>query len=339
MRTSLFGKIGLLVVTIAAIAAVATSVAGGVTTPLPTLSLLVAPKPLVTAGENVLGVVKFSYDVNASPTTITHVYEIVTITPALSSISQFKGGLSSSGCALQALGTVSSTVRCDLGNLNAGDKRTIFVVVGAPSTGTSIAMEGAAFWNENVNGSNPQPNNMVSASPDSTAVIAGTGVVNGSGKCTAGGSSLDTSAQFGGGNQQATHVDYPGNDQGFPCTPAAIQDDLTPASDGSCAGGVRACRFSQIVLPKLAAGSFATDVITFDGSLFPSPGSGPNPNKFQVLELLDPPDATTEPVPLCSAGTRSTGGACEVSAVKFGTRGIQVVLSVRGSTIDPRYGG
>jgi hypothetical protein len=299
------------------------------------LSLLVAPKPVVTTGENVLGVIKFSYDANASPATLTKVYELVTITPALSSASQFKAGLSSVGCKLQDL----STVRCDLGNLNNGDTRTIFVVVSAPSTGTSITMQGAAFWNENLNGGNPQPNNTVTAPPDSTTVIPGTGVVNGNGKCTVAGSSLDTSTTFGGGNQQATHVDYPANDQGFPCTPASIQDDLTPANDGTCAAGTRVCTFSQIVLPKLANGSFATDVITFNGSLFPSPGAGPNPNTFRVLELLDPPDATTETVPLCSSGTRSTGGACEVNAVKFGTRGIQVVLSVRGSVIDPRYGG
>jgi hypothetical protein len=332
-------------VTLAAIAAIVASVAGGVASPLPSLSLLVAPQPLVTTGENVLGILKFSYDANASPTTITKVYELVTITPALTSTSQFKGApLSTSGCKLTDLGTVSSTVRCDFGNLTAGAKRTVFVVVSAassaPTEGTTMKMQGTAYWNENLNGTNPQPNNSVSTAEVTTKVFPGTGVVNENGKCTVGGASLETSTAFGVNNQQATHVDYPANAQGFPCTPASIQDDQTAeANDGICAGGVRACKFSQIVLPLLSVDTFATDVITFDGSLFPSPGSGPNPTKFRVLELLDPPDPTTDIVPLCSSGTRSPGGACEMSAVKYGTRGIQVVLSVRGSLIDPRYGG
>jgi hypothetical protein len=329
-----YWKVGLLVGTLVVLGTMAANVHIGraATSPFPTLSAIVVPKPVVTAGQNVLGAMKFAYAANASPTTITRVFELVTITPAMSSASDFNSALSSTGCAVQDL----STVRCDLGNVRAGEKRTTFVVVSAPSTGTSITMQSSVFWNENVNGGNPQPNNRVDTPPDSTTVVSGTGIVDANGKCTVGGSSLDTSAQFGGGNQQATHVNYPANAQGLPCTPAAIQDDLTPANNGVCDDGARACRFSQIVLPMFATGSFASDVITFDGSLFASP---PNTGKFRVLELLDPPDSTTEVVPLCSSGLRSTGGACEVGAAKFGKGGIQVTLSVPGSLIDPRYGG
>jgi hypothetical protein len=338
-RHSGYRKIALVASLAAITVLAATAGIGGAATPLPSLTVTVVPKPAVTAGQNVLSILKFEYPAGASPTTITGVFVLVEIPAG----SDFKAApLSSPNCKSQSVGIV----RCDIGNVRTGDNpTTIFVVVNAPSsaptTGTPISISGTAYWNENVNGSNPRPNNSVPADPDSTFVFPSTGVVNTNGKCTVGGSSLDTSTQFGGSNQQATHVDYPANDQGFPCTPASIQDDLTAEpNNGSCAGGVRACKFSQIVLPKLPEGSFATDVIKFDGSLFPSPGSGPSPTTFRVLELLDPPDPTTEIVPLCSTGNRTAGGACEITAAKFGSRGIQVTLSiVPQGLIDPRYGG
>jgi hypothetical protein len=335
VRKSSSWKIAALIATLAVLAGLVAKVSTGrAATPPPTLKLFVSPKPVVAAGQNVIGILRFSYPANASPTTITSVFETVTISPALSSASDYKSALSSSACTLQTL----STVRCDLGNVRAGNTRTTYIVVSAPSSGSQISMSGVAQWNENVNGGNPQSNNMVPSVPgtDSTTVVSGATAVNSDGKCTVGGSSLDTTASFTGSNQQATHVDYPANAQGLPCTPAAIQDDQTPTNDGVCNDGTRSCVFSQIVLPLLATNTFATDVITFNGSLFDSP---PNTNKFRVLELLDPPDSTTEVVPLCSSGNRSTGGACEVGAVKFGMKGIQVTLQVPGTTIDPRYGG
>jgi hypothetical protein len=334
VRKSWSWKIALLIAALAVIAGLVARVnTGRAANPLPTLKLLVSPKPVVAAGQNVIGILRFSYAANASPTTLTSAFETVTISPALSSALDYKSALSSSECALQTL----STVRCDLGNVRAGDTRTTYIVVSAPSSGSQISMSGVAQWNENVNGGNPQSNNMVFSVPvtDLTAVVSGASAVNSDGKCSVGGSSLDTSASFTASNQQATHVDYPANAQGLPCTPAAIQDDQT-VNGVLCNDGARLCKFSQIVLPLLATNSFASDVITFDGSLF---SSAPNLNKFRVLELLDPPDSSTEVVPLCSSGNRSTGGACEVGAVKFGTKGIQVTLSVPGSLIDPRYGG
>lgn len=327
-------KIALLIAALTVLAGLVARVnTGQAANPLPTLKLLVSPKPVVAAGQNVLGILRFSYPANASPTTLTSVFETVTISPTLSSASDYKSALSSSQCTLQTL----STVRCNLGNVRTGDTRTTYIVVSAPSSGSQISMSAVAQWNENVNGGNPQANNMIPSVPgtDSTTVVAGT-ALNANGKCTVGGSTLDTSAVFGTTNQQATHVAYPANAQGLPCTPVAIQDDLTPANDGVCNDGKRSCVFSQIVLPLLATNTYATDVITFNGSLF---DSTPNTNKFRVLELLDPPDSTTEMVPLCSSGNRSTGGACEVGAVKSGMQGIQVTLSVPGSLIDPRYGG
>lgn len=298
-------------------------------TPLPTLTLDVAPRPTVATSENVLGILKFSYPANASPTTLTGTFVEVTITPALSSSAEFNSGLSSSFCSLQSL----SIVRCNLGNVRKGDDRTMFVVVSAPS-GTSISMEGTAFWNENVKGKNPQPNNMVESDPPSLSTNVVSGTANANGKCTLGGSTLATNLQLGTGNQVTTQATYSANSQGLPCTPVSVEDDIA-ITVTSVVCTASPCVGALVTLPLLL--SSGTVTITFDGSLFPPPGPAPNPNTFVVYESLD--GITAEPVPLCSTGETSFG-TCQLDAVKFGVRGIQVTLQVfPTSGIDPNYWG
>ena len=298
-------------------------------TPPPTLTLNVAPQPAVATSENILGILKLSYPANASPTTLAGTFVQVTITPALSSSAEFDSDLSSSFCSLRSL----SLVRCDLGNVRKGQSRTMFVVVSA--SGTTPTLAGAAFWNESQNGKNPQPNNTVSSTPPSafTTVVAGTG--NANGKCTVGGSNVGTSTALGAGNQVGTHVNYPTNAQGFPCTPASVQDDIQiTVTEVTCTASP--CLGSQVNLPLLT--SPATVTLTFDGSLFPPPGSPPNPNTFVLYEKVGA--AAPEAVPLCSTEETTSFGTCKLDAVKFGTRGIQVTLSVMpASAVDPDYWG
>jgi hypothetical protein len=304
---------------------------GGAATPLPTLTATVVPKPVVKPAENVLGIVKLSYSEDASPTTLSNPYVRVEITPALVEASDFKPApLSSSFCALEA--NSLSFVRCTLSNIKAGDQRTMFVVVEAPNA-SSISMKPDAFWNERVSGKNPVPNNTVSGDLDSTTVSTS---ANSDGKCTTGGSSLNTSLQFGTGNQVATQVTYSATTQALPCTPASVRDDVAfSLTNATCTASP--CVGSEVTLPQLPANSPANVVVTFDGSLFPPPGSPPNPSTFVVYEIVS--GTTGEAVPLCSSGEATSFGTCEVGAVKFGTRGIQVTLKVPGANVDPGYVG
>ncbi len=306
---------------------------GGAATPLPTLTATVVPKPVVKTGENVLGIIKMSYSPNGSPTNLSNPFVLVKISPALAEASDFKATpLSSSSCALEP--NSLDVVRCTLSNIRAGDTRTMFVVVEAPNA-SSISMKPDAFWNERVSGKNPVPNNTVSGDADLTTVTSTTST-NSDGKCTTGGSSLNTSLQFGTGNQVATQVTYPATTQALPCTPASVRDDVAfSLTNATCTASP--CVGSEVTLPQLPANNPANVVVTFDGSLFPPPGSAPNPSTFVVYEIVS--GTTGEAVPLCSSGETTSFGTCEVGAVRFGTRGIQVTLKVPGTNVDPGYVG
>jgi hypothetical protein len=288
------------------------------------------PKPVVTVGANVVSSWKFSYPAGASPTTLANVSVTVTLTPALASSSAFKSALSSGGCSLANL----STVRCALGNVRAGQTRTVFIAVAAPSAG-SFSESGVALWNEALSDKNPQPtNDSVNSDPLSVStVVVATNAPNAVGGCTLGGSSASTSQAVGSTNQVATVLQYPGTTQDLPCTPFSIRDDDVI---GSFTCGSRPCVFSTLFLPLITPLG-ATATLTFDGSLFPGPGPAPKPAAFRVLEFV-PGSTALSQVPLCSSGATSPGGACEDFAVRFGMRGIQAVLRVSGLPVDPSYG-
>jgi hypothetical protein len=316
-----FGRIALIagLATLAVLAATASI--GGAATPAPTLSLIVVPKPAVTAGQNVLGVLKFEYLSTASPTTLTGVYVLVDI-PASS---EFKPApLSSPNCTLESLGKV----RCDLGNVRAGETRRMSVVVSAPGSG--FTMSGTAYWNENVNGSNPLPNNHVGPVSDTTTVVTGSDI-KGACQTTVGTSSplvLDTSS---GG--QRTLLSISKQAENFPCTPASAGVEAGP-TDPVCGGAACTTQTSFVFFPSLLDGATATVTLDFPGSALLS---GTTPKKFVLYQLLGGPQGVV--VADCGTTPNASPDSCIVSRGKFGIQGVELVLRVFGSLIDPRYVG
>jgi hypothetical protein len=285
---------------------------------------MVSPQPAVTAGKDVLGVLKFKYEADASPTTITGVYVRVDI-PTSSVFGP--APLSSSNCTLQTAGWV----RCDLGNVRAGETRKMFVVVSAPSADFTIA--GTAFWNENVNGSNPLPNNQFGPVFSATVdVPTGTGI---QGKCQTVTTStplvLSTTSST---TQQRTLVSISKQAENFPCTPASagVEAEAPPAA--ACGGAACTTQTSFVFFPSLPAGATATVTLDFPGTELPS---GTTPKKFVLYELV--PNSPSVPVGDCGSTTNASTDSCIVSRAKFGTQGVELVLNVLGSDVDPRYVG
>ena len=327
-------KFGTIVV-IAALVAVAVFSArasiGGAATPGPSLSLLEVPKPAVSLGQNVLGVLKFDYPATASPTTLTHVFVRVKLTPALNADSDFIASLSGPNCALE--GSNRDTVRCDLDNVRAGETRRITVVVKPPAVG-SIKMEGNAFWNEIGNGSNPLVNNTIPSTPsfDTTGVVTGSGVM---GACQAGvGPSsplvLNTSSTTG----QRTLLSISKQAENFPCTPASAGVEAAAPPAGACGGAACTTQTSFVFFPSLVGDATASVTLDFPGS---SLLSGTTPKKFVLYQLLGGPQGVV--VADCGAATNASPDTCIVSRAKFGTQGVELVLRVFGTDVDPRYVG
>jgi hypothetical protein len=322
-RQGMFRKIAL-VATLAAVAVLALWASiGGAAAPAPSLTVLAVP-PAVTSGENVLGVLKFQYPTGSSPTTITGVYVKVDIPAG----SVFKPTpLSSSNCTLQSAGWV----RCDLGNVRAGETRRISVVVSAPSADFTIA--GTAFWNENVNGSNPLPNNQVGPVDSNTVnVPTGTDI---QGKCqTVTNTSPLTLSTTSSTTQQRTLLSISKQAENFPCTPASAGVEAASPPSGACGGANCTTQTSFVFFPSLLQGSAATVILDFPGSILPS---GTTPKKFVLYQLLGGPQGVV--VADCGTTPNASPDTCIVSRAKYGTSGVELVLSVLGSLIDPRYIG
>jgi hypothetical protein len=330
-RHSKFGTIALIAGLLALAVFAARASIGGAATTAPTLSLLVVPKPAVTLGQNVLSVLKFDYPAAASPSTITHVFVRVTLTPALSADSDFIGSLSGPNCALE--GSNRDTVRCDLGNVRAGETRRISVVVKPPAVG-SIQMEGNAFWNEIGNGSNPLVNNTIPSTPssDTTGIVTGSSVM-GACQATVSTSSplvLNTSSTTG----QRTLLSISKQATNFPCTPASAGVEAAAPPSGACGGATCTTQTSFVFFPSLVNGATATVTLDFPGS---SLLSGTTPKKFVLYQLLGGPQGVV--VADCGTTPNASPDSCIVSRGKFGTMGVELILRVFGSLIDPRYVG
>jgi hypothetical protein len=295
---------------------------GGAAAPAPTLTVMAVP-PAVTSGEDVLGVLKFQYPTGSSPTTITGVYVKVDIPAG----SVFKPPpLSSSNCTLQSAGWV----RCDLGNVRAGETRRVSVVVSGPSADFTIA--GTAFWNEKVNGSNPLPNNHVGPVVSNTVdVPAGTDI---QGRCqTVTNTSPLTLSTTSSTSKQRTLVSITKQAENFPCTPASAGVEAGAAPDGACGGNACTTQISFVFFPALPAGATGTVTLDFPGTELPN---GTTPKNFVLYEFVL--NAPNVPVGDCGSTNASTD-SCIISRGKYGMQGVELVLSVKGSDIDPRYVG
>jgi len=298
---------------------------GGAATPAPSLTVMVSPQPAVTAGKDVLGVLKFKYEADASPTTITGVYVKVDIPAG----SVFRPApLSSSNCKLE-----SGVVRCDLGNVSVGETRTMFVVASAPAAGFS--MTGTAYWNENVNGSNPLPNNQVGPVTATTNVVTGTNVtVMGTCQTTVNAGSPLSLPAVSTTSLQTTQLSISDSAENFPCTPASAGVEAS-AVGFQCGSAACTTDTSFVFFPPLVTGAAAKVILDFPGSELPS---GTTPKKFVLYEIVGNPPAGVV-VADCGATTNASPDSCILSRAKFGTQGVELVLKVFGTAIDPRYIG
>jgi hypothetical protein len=304
--------------------AVAAVVAGSVvafaraSAPDVTFGITLYPAPVVTAGTQTLAIVKFA---NVGGNSLNH----VTVTVQLPAGSSFLSSLSSSGCT----SSNGLTAVCLIGHVGAGGSATRYVVFSAPSGTGQLAVSGTATWDESLGNTTHEDTTTASAT---TSVVSGIDA-NALGTCSSSNADLATAAATSGsGNQVNTVVKFSTNNQGLPCTPISVQDDVLSTITACTA---KPCVGSSATLPQLA--SPATVTITFDGSLFPPPGAGPNPNGFVVYEIAGNPSG--DPVPKCSTGLTTPYGTCEVGASKYGSRGIQVTLKVPGRAIDPQWAG
>jgi len=291
--------------------------------PVVTFGITLSPKPVVTAGQQTLAIAKFK---NVGGNSLNNVVFTIPL-PAGSGFV----ALSSSGCSPDSVGT---TVTCLIGHVAAGDGATRYIVFTAPLSG-SLTVSGTVTWDEALGNNVHQDTTSAS---DSTTLVSTTSP-NATGACSTGAGTLRTvAATSSSGNQVGTSVAFSANNQGLPCTPVSVQDDV-PVTVPNVTCTASPCVGALTTLPQLPGP--ATVTITFDGSLFPPPGSGPNPNKFVVYETLDPTATVGEAVPLCSTNPNhyTTYGTCEVGAAKYGTRGIQVTLQVPGRGIDPAWYG
>jgi len=327
-----FGKIAVIAALVAlAVFAARTSV-GGASTATPTLSLMVVPKPAVSLGQNVLGVLKFDYPATSSPTNINHVFVRVKLTPALSADSDFNASLSGPNCALE--GTSRDTVKCDLANVRVGETRKVSIVVKSSAVG-SIKMEGSAFWNEIGNGGNPVTNNMITSTPsfETTDVVTGSGVM-GTCQTTVGTSSPLVLNTTSGTTGQRTLLSIANQAENFPCTPASAGVETVSPPSGACGGAACTTQTSFVFFPSLLNGSTANVILDFPGSILPS---GTTPKKFVLYQLLGGPQGVV--VADCGTTPNASPDTCIVSRAKYGTSGVELVLRVLGSLIDPRYVG
>jgi hypothetical protein len=325
-----FLKIALIAALVALAVLGARASIGGASTATPTLSLMAVPKPAVTLGQNVLGVLKFNYPATSSPTTINHVFVRVKLTPALSADSDFNASLSGPNCALE--GTNRDTVRCDLDTVRVGETRKISVVV-KPGAG-SIQMDGTAFWNEIGNGGNPVTNNMITSTPsfDTTGVVTGSGVM---GTCqTTVGTGTPLTLNTTGTTGQRTLLSISKQAENFPCTPASAGVETVSPPSGACGGAACTTQTSFVFFPSLLDSATATVTLDFPGS---SLASGTTPKKFVLYQLLGGPQGVV--VADCGTTPNASPDTCIVSRAKYGTQGVELVLRVLGSLIDPRYVG
>jgi hypothetical protein len=326
-----FGKIAVIAALVALAVFAARASVGGASTATPTLSLMAVPKPAVSLGQNVLGVLKFTYPATSSPTTINHVFVRVTLTPALSADSDFNATLSGPNCALE--GTTHDTVRCDLGTVRVGETRKISVVV-TPAVG-SIQMAGSASWNEIGNGGNPVVNNTILSTPlsDTTGVVTGSGVMGTCQTTVSTGSPLVLNTTSGTTGQR-TLLTISKQAENFPCTPASAGVETATPPSGACGGAACTTQTSFVFFPSLLNSATATVILDLPGSSLPS---GTTPKKFVLYQLLDGPQGVV--VADCGTTPNASPDTCIVSRAKYGTQGVELVLRVLGSLVDPRYVG
>jgi archaellum component FlaF (FlaF/FlaG flagellin family) len=282
---------------------------------------------VLTANKDAVSVTSFTNQ--ASGATATHVVVSVTFSSSVTvkAIKVLVNGIVvSSSCTPASLPAPALLVSCPVGNISAGVKVKVVVRF---STGTSVDLVGAATYGESGNDSSP-PNgtaNDTQSARDSLAIAVGG---------AAQGNCFDAAQFFKGlvtvsGSTSlkaiTASVGQADSSLSLPCTPASAGVDTNQGHHplSFLTNDVAFAEFMR--LPGNAVGTVTIDVS--------SPPAGFILKEFVGTDLADLTNADLwQDVPFCAVNP--SGTSCIVSVKAGGTK---YILNVRGSNVDPRYGG
>jgi hypothetical protein len=217
---------------------------------------------------------------------------------------------------------------CSFGSVSGHAIVKVYVVFTAAAASSATSATSTVSFDE-ANGNTGSPtNDTVVSGPSSPIAVVDTGASGAlNGKCT--GASV-LSASIASQTITATYADAVG---GLPCTPVDTGVDLTNVVSGSND------RIMFVDLPALSGDGLATVVLAF--STLPA---GSNVNNFVLREIPGYPASIGDPatwptVPACVNHAPPSGDSCIDRRAKFGTKGIELTLKVRGVGVDPSYWG
>jgi hypothetical protein len=270
----------------------------------------------LAVGSSGLAIAKFT---NEASSTATHTVVSVTLPAGTQTLT-----VSSSPAATCDLASVS----CSFGLVSGHAIVKVYVVFKAVTASSATTATSTVSFDEGNGNSGSPTNDTVGSDPSAPIAIVDTGASAAlNGKC-AGADSVGASI-----TSQTITATYPGASGGLPCTPVDTGVDLTNVVSGSND------RIMFVDLPALSGNGLATVVLDF--ATLPT---GSNINKFVLYEIPGYPatigDPSTWPtVPACVSHAPPSGDSCIDKRAKFGAKGIELTLQVKGLGIDPSYWG
>jgi hypothetical protein len=296
----------------------------------------VAPHVL-TANEDAVSITRFTNQSGVGGATATHVVlratfpSPVTVTGVLLFVNGAQ--VFSNPCTPASLpsGPSAQSVSCSVGSI-AGTGNAKMIV--RFKTAQAMTVTGAATYGESGNDSlPPRPNGTTNDTQQSrdSFIIASAG--------TAQGDCFDAN-QFVGGlasvsgatttQSTAASLGQASTSLNLPCSPASAGIDTDPTHRP--ASFTRPVSFAEFM--QIAGNAFGTVTIDFLTSV---------PNGLVLKELLAGTDPTVASnwlaVPNCVSGLPPSGDSCIFSRKNLPKGGLELILHVLGSSIDPRYIG
>jgi hypothetical protein len=297
----------------------------------------VAPHVL-TANEDAVSITRFTNQSGVGGATATHVVlratfpSPVTITGILLFVNNAQVSTTNL-CTPATLpsGPSIQSVSCSLGSMSGGGNAKMIVRF---KTDQAMTVTGAAAYGESGNDSlPPRPNGTVNDTQQSrdsfTIAAAGTGqgdcfdanqFVNGLASVSGATTTQSTLASLGQASPSLS----------LPCSPASAGIDTDPTHRP--ASFTRPVSFAEFM--QIAGNTFGTVTIDFLTSV---------PNGLVLKELLagtDPRVASNwQTVLNCVSGLPPSGDSCIFSRKNLPKGGLQLILHVLGSSVDPRYIG
>jgi hypothetical protein len=301
-----------IIVALSVVALAVGASASSSTAPSASLDLVLAPKPVVSAGSTALASARFE---NNGAGKLTQVKISFRIPPG-----SFEFASPAEGCSVNSAGTV---VRCEIGKVRGGEAAEQFVAFTAPGVPEAEVTAQATFREDRGVPKTDADTIRVAAADDPDAV----------GACASEAGTIATDTTSGEENPQSTSVAF-GESPDLPCTPISVgEQERTPDNPGCPPGETCTTQVSFVTIPALPKPALVT--LSFERELLPP---GTKPKNFVLWETPDKYPA--QPIRRVEACPLQPGeDSCIVKVTKYRKKGIQVVLEVIGSGEDPRYAG